>query len=187
MTYLGNARSTKGFQYLPFVFHALSDKLKNKLWRAEVQSNVMFTHDLESNVALSLLKKLPVQIYENELSINEYNELLLRSSIVILPYQLLFYHAQTSGVLCEAMSAGKPVIVPRGTWLSQQIQGKKVGVKFCPGDRVSLLEATQTAMNNIDELSESAEQQAKEWSNYHSPENFMKYLLAVTRGGLREL
>ena len=47
--------------------------------------------------------------------------------VVIVPYQRLYYYAQTSGILAEALGAGIPVVVPEGTWMAAEIEGKNVG------------------------------------------------------------
>ena len=149
LTYLGNARSTKGFQYLPYLIEKIQNELKLGEWEAEFQANVMFLRDRESVISVSLMRNLPVKLLEKELSLREYESLLKRSSLVLIPYQLLYYYSQTSGVFCEALGAGKPVVVPRGTWMANQLKGKNIGVTFIPGDRVSFTDATIKAMKNI--------------------------------------
>jgi glycosyltransferase involved in cell wall biosynthesis len=172
MTYLGNARSTKGFQYLPHVVDSVEAELENNSWKAEFQANVLFERDRESVHALQLLRQRKVTLHESEMSVQDYNALLARSTMVIIPYQLVYYYAQTSGVMCEALAAGKVVIIPRGTWMSRQLRGKGVGEAFLPGDRVSLSEAVRRAMNNIDRLLERARVVREEWTQFHSPNNF---------------
>lgn len=179
LTYLGNARSTKGYQYLPHLIEEIQDELTSGRWSAEFQSNVMFLRDKESVVSVALMRRFPVTLYERELSIIEYEDLLKRSSLILIPYQLLYYHSQTSGVFCEALGAGKPVIVPRGTWMAKQLKSKNIGVTFYPGDRISFSDATKKAMANIDELTSNAQSYRKEWVNYHNPQNFFRKLLEL--------
>ncbi len=179
LSYLGNARSTKGYQYLPALIEAIKPQLEAGEWAAEFQSNVMFFRDKESVVSLALMRRMPVKLLEHELSLDQYNDLLVRSALVLIPYQLLYYHSQTSGVLCEALGAGKPVVVPSGTWMAKQIKGKDIGVTFYPGDRVSFVDSTRSAMCRIDELSANARAQRAEWVSYHNPENFMRRMLEL--------
>ena len=179
LTYLGNARSTKGFQYLPYLIEKIQNELKLGEWEAEFQANVMFLRDRESVISVSLMRNLPVKLLEKELSLREYESLLKRSSLVLIPYQLLYYYSQTSGVFCEALGAGKPVVVPRGTWMANQLKGKNIGVTFIPGDRVSFTDATIKAMKNISELIFNAEKYRSEWISYHNPHNFFKSLMEI--------
>lgn len=179
LTYLGNARSTKGFQYLPHLVADLREELISGKWSAEFQSNVMFLRDKESVVSVALMRGLPVKLIERELSIIEYEDLLKRSSLVLIPYQLLYYHSQTSGIFCEALGAGKPVVVPRGTWMAKQLKSKNIGETFYPGDRISFTKATKIAMKKIDELTDNAKNYREEWVGYHNPNNFFKSLLEL--------
>jgi glycosyltransferase involved in cell wall biosynthesis len=178
MTYLGNARATKGFHYLPFVIEELYHHFASGEWRAEFQANVMFEHDQESHLALTRMRSLPVTLHEHELTEAAYAGLLARSSLVLIPYQQLYYFAQTSGVLSEALAAGKPVVAPRGTWMADQVKAHGVGTLFIPGDRVSLVDAVREAMLRIEEL-QAASQAARDlWLGAHNSERFLENLLS---------
>jgi glycosyltransferase involved in cell wall biosynthesis len=180
IAYLGNARSTKGFQYLPHVVSRFRPRLATGEWAAEFQANVMFRHDLQSVMAVCALRSEPVTLREEELSPAEYDSLLERASLVVVPYQSLYYHAQTSGVFAEAMGRGIPVVVPRGTWMSRQLAASGAGVLFAPGDRADLADAVGQAMERIDELTDLARAQQPSWVKTHNPKNFVA---AISRLG----
>jgi hypothetical protein len=55
------------------------------------------------------------------LDLERYAELVRSSDIGLLLYDSTRYYARCSGVLLEMLSAGVPVIVPGGCWLSEQI------------------------------------------------------------------
>lgn len=125
VTYLGDARTEKGYHYLP---HVVQD-----LWHDYVQSErVFFTiqsyfslHPGEPKtiVAFHQLQNFPsdkVRLILNPLDQEEYQNLLIGSDIVLLPYDQVNYYARTSGILAESLGCGIPVIVPAGTWLSRQ-------------------------------------------------------------------
>jgi hypothetical protein len=50
-----------------------------------------------------------------------YDELIRQSDIGLLAYDARRYFSRASGVLCEMLSAGVPVLVPAGCWLADQI------------------------------------------------------------------
>lgn len=179
ITYLGNARSSKGFQYLPFLMTQLAPELRQGKWRAELQANVMFARDHESVAALATLRTQPVTLFEYELSIDHYRELLGRASLIVIPYILLWYHAQTSGVFAEAIGAGKPVVVPRGTWMAHELGEHKAGILFNPGDRIDFARATRTALERLPDLTEGAKAFQLEWRKRHSPPAFVDALIAL--------
>jgi glycosyltransferase involved in cell wall biosynthesis len=181
LTYLGNARASKGFQYLPYVVSQIRPQLLRREWTAEFQSNVMFERDTESVYALCKLRKEPVTLWEDDLSLSAYDALLDRASLVVLPYQLLWYHSQSSGVFAEAVGKGKPVVVPSGTWMARQVQEIGAGVRFAPGDRVDLARAVREAMLDIEQLEAKAALMRAAWIVKHNPENFLNCLLADGR------
>ena len=176
LTFLGNARSSKGFQHLPNICHLLQDKLVENSWSINIQSNVMFMRDMKSVVALMSLRKLNVNLYESELSISEYRNLLESSSLILLPYELLWYHSQTSGVFAEALSLGIPVIAPKGTWMSDMLGRSDAGITFAPNDILSLADAISEAIDRIEELTESASKFSINWNKYHNIENFVQLI-----------
>lgn len=178
LTYLGNARSTKGFNLLPYLFKRLSNELeRGSIW-AEVQANVMFQRDTLSVLAATQLRRLnAVKLHESELSNQEYDALLERAGIVLLPYSLCYYHAQTSGIFGEAVARGKPVIVPRGTWMAKQLKTQGAGLTFLPGDGQSFYEAVCEAIATYPELKSKAERQAEAWSKHHCPGTFFEILV----------
>jgi hypothetical protein len=55
------------------------------------------------------------------LELERYAELVRSSDVGLLLYDSTRYYARCSGVLLEMLSAGVPVIVPGGCWLSEQI------------------------------------------------------------------
>jgi hypothetical protein len=55
------------------------------------------------------------------LNAEAYAELISRADLGIFLYDSRRYYARASGILCEMLAAGIPVIVPAGCWLSDQI------------------------------------------------------------------
>lgn len=177
IVYLGNARSSKGFQYLPYVISQIRPYLAAREWAAEIQANVMFERDKESVLAVCQLRKEPVTLWEHELTSQQYASLLGRASLVVIPYQTLWYHSQTSGVFAEAVGQGKPVVVPKGTWMARQLTKNGAGFSFFPGDRVDLANAVLAAMKQVDFLQAKAEQSKSAWVCTHNPKEFVNHLL----------
>jgi len=63
----------------------------------------------------------PVAYLEHPLSAADYQKLIHHTDIGLLLYDSQRYYARHAGVLGEYLSAGVPVIVPAGCWLSEQI------------------------------------------------------------------
>ncbi|REJ66492.1 MAG: hypothetical protein DWQ31_14500 [Planctomycetota bacterium] len=63
----------------------------------------------------------PISLAKHPLDLEAYTELIRDADIGLCLYDSGRYYVRRSGVLCEFLSAGIPVIVPAGCWLSQQI------------------------------------------------------------------
>ncbi|WP_377806285.1 hypothetical protein ABNQ38_06275 (plasmid) [Azospirillum sp. A29] len=122
--YLGDARLEKGFHLIPAAIDQLDrDYVAQGLLRFQLQSYVTQARpELKILQALEHLRSMnrsAVRTLPRPLSMPEYNELLNRSDFVLIPYTRLNYTARSSGIFTEALAAGKPVIVPAGTWMSE--------------------------------------------------------------------
>lgn len=122
---LGHSRREKGFRELPIVVRKLWQDYLSK-GRAQL---VMQTRRRDLRRALdSAVNDLgahsatpPVVYAPFPLDLERYAELVRSSDIGLLLYDSTRYYARCSGVLLEMLSAGVPVIVPGGCWLSEQI------------------------------------------------------------------
>ncbi|MET0533426.1 MAG: hypothetical protein ABW171_04300 [Steroidobacter sp.] len=122
---LGHSRREKGYRELPIVVRRLWNDYLSK-GRAQL---VMQTRRKDLRRALdSTVNDLgahsgvpPVVYAPFPLDLERYAELVRSSDIGLLLYDSTRYYARCSGVLLEMLSAGVPVIVPGGCWLSEQI------------------------------------------------------------------
>lgn len=125
ITYIGDARTEKGYQYLPRIVDDLwADYVKDGKIRFIFQSNYNVpSGEPKIVIARSQLESHPkdrVELIYKPLSLAKYQDLFLQSNIVLLPYDSANYYARSSGILAECLAAGIPVIVPAATWLSRQ-------------------------------------------------------------------
>jgi len=122
---LGHSRREKGYHELPIVVRKLWSNYLSK-GRAQL---VMQTKRRDLRRALdSTVKDLgehtatpPIVYAPFPLDLERYAELVRSSDVGLLLYDSTRYYARCSGVLLEMLSAGVPVIVPGGCWLSEQI------------------------------------------------------------------
>ena len=120
--YLGDARAEKGYHLLPGMVEALWDDLirPGKL-RLVLQSNFNVKGG-EEGIADAYDRLagcgFRVEILTDALSIEDYYDLITQADIILLPYSTSRYRLRSSGVLVEALAAGKVVVTPRGSWLA---------------------------------------------------------------------
>src|SRR6185369_9537754 len=109
----------KGFP----LFVEAARSLQNASLKLIAQCHLDDPDDGTAATARGELEKLEgerVQLVREPVDSKRYYEILSMADIVVLPYRERNYRARTSGVLVEALAAGKPVVVTKGTWLEEQ-------------------------------------------------------------------
>lgn len=128
--YLGDARIEKGYQHLPGIVRALWRDILETGQAYFVLHSYFATHKTDPALTAVAMARRELQSYPADkvrlitepLSPGKYWALLEVSDLVILPYDPQRYAARSSGVLVEALAAGKPVLVPARTWMSRQVE-----------------------------------------------------------------
>ncbi len=178
LVYLGDARSEKGYHHLPSLVETLwPEYLATQKVKFTIQSNFNINGGesivLDAKLQLEQYPSNKVRLIQEAMLADEYYQLLNSADLVILPYSSESYQ-RTSGVLTEALAAGKPVVVPANSWLAQQVDESR-GVIF--GSPETLASAVIQAINNLDELTKAANAYKLEWRVKQSPDTFVKCLL----------
>ena len=175
--YMGDARTNKGFHYLPEALEVARVQLGQKAFRCEIQANIRNHPEWQVRQAVRLLQRMPeTKLYHEPLTSKEYAALMQRIDIFVLPYTMEHYHSQTSGVFSEARALGKVTVVSRGTWMAREVQEQGGGVLAIPEDSKNIGDAIATAVINYTYLKNRAMDRAKAWGNYHNCKSFMHEL-----------
>jgi glycosyltransferase involved in cell wall biosynthesis len=179
VTYLGNARTEKGFHYLPDVVDKLrASHIETGRLRFVLQANANI--GMEEAIITSARRRLArypihqVELLLRPLTIPEFQRYLLRSDIVLLPYQAEPYRRRSSGILVQALVCGRPVIVPRHTWLADEAPSAAAIVY---DDPTHLPRAILDASDRIEELRAAACEAAPEWRRFHNADNLLRTLI----------
>jgi glycosyltransferase involved in cell wall biosynthesis len=146
MVSLGNAREEKGFLEL---LKAIA------LLRAEPQGLAGLRFTLQTNDASNAVQAaldafaidLPdaVRLLPMALTPADYSALLIEADLVLLPYWREIYEARTSGVLPEALAAGRPVICTAETWMADELALHGAGLLVPDHDAPALAQAIRAA------------------------------------------
>ena len=178
LTYVGDARVEKGYDRLPQLMSELGETLiDGRTARLVAQSNAAMS--LEDDViarARGTLKRYPaaqVELLTHVLAVDEFNTLLSDADIVILPYDAQNYRNRSSGILVQAIAAGKPVVIPSGTWLSDTAPAG-ASVQFDTPEQLG--QAVASAIRSFDALSEEAARNAPAWRAFHNGSNLVGIL-----------
>jgi hypothetical protein len=121
ISYLGDARTEKGFLQLPRVAEAIAASPHADKVRLFVQCNFNIPGG-EPSVpdALQTLRasyRGLVTLQDAPLAREEYAAQISRSDIMLLLYDRNLYRHRSSGIVIEALSAGAAPVVPSGSWL----------------------------------------------------------------------
>ncbi len=125
ISYLGAARKVKGFvNVVEFVLWCKNNNQSD--YHFILQCNGAYEDDVKKAIKTLTREILDrVTIIDHNLTEYEYSKTLHESSIILLLYEPSYYKNSISGILLEAFSFGKPVIVRGGSWLADQV--KKYG------------------------------------------------------------
>ncbi|MEY8335230.1 hypothetical protein AALB53_19305 [Lachnospiraceae bacterium 47-T17] len=125
LTYLGDARREKGYQFLNSIVDELWEEyIVPKKIDFNIQSNYTFC-DIKSNYdvvyamdQLSLYDSSAVKMCNRSMGGKEYADFVAQGNIGLLFYDRENYYARSSGALIECICTGMPVIVPSASWLA---------------------------------------------------------------------
>jgi len=183
IVYLGDARHEKGFHLLPDLVDALADKLfPEPRARFVLQGNISVAGDSPGlSAARQRLAAYPpahVELITEQLGVAAFHDLVRAADIVLLPYDRQAYARRSSGILIQALAAGRVVVVPSGTWLAAQVD-QATAVQF--GNERSLADAVAVAVDDWPRLSKGARDRADLFRASHDPSRYVAQLLTVRK------
>lgn len=176
--HLGTARAEKGFVRILEAARALAAEPGAPACRFVLQASAP---DRASAAALACLRRRPqahVELVEEALPQAAYARLLHGLDILLLPYDRHRYAERSSGVLLEAVSAGKPAIVPEGTWMSDTLRRFGAGLTLEGGSTAELVAAVRAMVADLDGFARQAREGAALCRRHHSPEALLGRLLS---------
>lgn len=177
ITYLGEARDNKGFNILPSIFKYLQHKGYMKYIRIQIQNFTFQPHDLSFRTSMTRLSSYDIKFYDHQLTSKEYVNILYDSDLILLPYQLENYHSQSSGILAEAIGAGKRVLSTTGTWAGRQATDFRVGLCAPQDDWLSYGKETVRLIEIIMDNSSDTKIPVAKWIQIHNNKSFVKQIL----------
>jgi glycosyltransferase involved in cell wall biosynthesis len=119
-----------------------------------------------------------VEIISRTIGPAEYEALLARSHVLLLPYRASFYYARVSRIAIEAVCQGIPLIYPASTWLEEVCRDFGAGVSFQDEDVPSLKAAIRTTVENYGEIALKAGVRSETALNFFSVPTFHARMLA---------
>jgi glycosyltransferase involved in cell wall biosynthesis len=180
--YLGDARNEKGYQHLAGAAHHLwASYLKPNRLRLIVQSNFNIPEGEpgipESYMKLSRFPSYAVQLITEPLPSTEYYKILSSADIVLIPYSPEAYRFRSSGILVEALAAGKVIVTSSNSWMATQVTPESAVLFSDPG---ALGAAIEEAVESLHERTKAARARQLDWQAFATGANFIQHLLDDT-------
>jgi len=173
--YLGNPRREKGFVEIATAVEQLS----GGGMRFVLQ---VVSPDAPCASSVERLKKaaLPnVELIEGLLTRDDYLARLEAADVMFVPYHLDKHGDRTSGIFCEALVAGKPVITTENSWMSLETAASGAGW-LVPERNASALAAVITkAARDYPSVAEKSLRLAPRYEQEFSGRNFVKNLVQI--------
>ena len=174
---LGNAREDKGFPEVLAAVDSLCDSAIKA--RFALQSS---DPDRRSAAALADFRSVSsehVRLWDHPLSDDAYLRLLREADVLLLPYRSETYRERTSGVFCEALSAGKPVIVSQGSLMGLQVSRERTGWLVRDRSPASLAGVIRKALPEVESVAMRCAELMQRYSKMFHPDTVVSKLVLL--------
>jgi glycosyltransferase involved in cell wall biosynthesis len=184
--YFGDARHMKGSHLLPGLCELVS--VTNSSYRLCLQT---FDTGAEPEVRgqLAGVRKVAVtspdaiRLILGAQEISRYHRLLHGCDIVLLPHRRQTYRRQTSAIFCEAVSAGKPVVVPDESSMSSALRRYGADpVVFREWTVEGVHAALLRAVADLTRKTQEAKQVAQAWNVDNGAKAMVDFLVRQFQG-----
>jgi glycosyltransferase involved in cell wall biosynthesis len=180
--YLGDARVEKNYADLPNAVAELwKEYVASGRARFVLQSNFNIPGGelgiLQASQKLSQYPADKVDLITTALNGADYYDRVADADIIVIPYDPERYRGRSSGILIEAMAAGKPVVTTRGSWMATQVTPHHAVLYT---GREQLGRALAQAIDEFDRLKTGADSIAPRMLDWSSGDNFVRNLVAAT-------
>jgi glycosyltransferase involved in cell wall biosynthesis len=181
LTYVGNARREKGFDFFAGAIPSLLDAG----FRVTVQSYLRGDEEpgvVDAARSLSDLQSDGLKVVHGPVSDDEYAALLHDALAIVLPYRPEDYgQGRTSGILPEAWAYGVPVVVSDGWWGADEVRTHGAGTVFQFGDLASLMHAAKQLEDDAPGFSSQARVAHRAMSTTAGADAFCAWVLGMER------
>jgi len=109
-----------------------------------------------------------VELLNRDLNAEEYDTLLSRTDLILLPYRRNSYHHRVSRVAIEAAGRGIPMIYTKGTWSEEVADLAGCGVEIADESAEEVAKSISKASDEVSDLAIRAGGGAGRVRDYHS-------------------
>jgi glycosyltransferase involved in cell wall biosynthesis len=183
-TCAGNPRREKGFVELTSaILRILHEEPRDA--RFVVQINDPDSASLKSVSILKASRLSGLELVESRLSEQQYLKMLDAADVFVLPYHLDKYRDRTSGIFCEALVAGKPVVTIENSWMSAELSRAGLGWLLPERNVDALVETIRRAVREYEVEARKSLRLAPQYRVTFSGENFLQGLFRLANESIK--
>jgi len=177
--FLGAPREEKGFDLLVQALEKLEPLLTDGQLSVSVQASPEEAKTYGMEAAFGKLEALAdrapgVQLLGASLSEEAYARALYLSHFVLIPYRLASYSMRSSGIMQEAIEAGKPVVTFDGCLATNILRREGAGIVVEEESPEALARGIRLALDDFGALSEKAAACSQHWREQHSVAAYLR-------------
>jgi glycosyltransferase involved in cell wall biosynthesis len=176
---LGNARQEKGYAEILAAIDMLHADGELPAARFTLQSSYPDGASVTALARFRSAKAAGVSLILEPLDDEGYRRLLKEADVLLVPYHANKYRDRTSGVICEAMTAGKPVITTEGSFLALDVTKQATGWLVRDRDPASVAEMIRRAAREIDDVAARCAELMPRYKPMFHPDTFVSQLVAL--------
>lgn len=176
VVYPSNAQELKGFDLLPEAIR-LAEARAPGCFAFVIRTHIPLQR--EQSALGAAVNALPdcVEMIAGVLDDSNYQNMLLHSDIMLLPYRAEAFYHRTSGQLMDALILGMPIVATRETWAGQIVEQYNCGATFPDGNTEAMAEAIVETGKNFSKYREGVNRAQEEWLIAQTPAAFFGRLI----------
>jgi glycosyltransferase involved in cell wall biosynthesis len=176
---LGNAREEKGFAEILSAIDLLNSDGGLPNARFTLQGSDPDARSVAALAGFRSARADCVSLISHPLDDDSYLRLLKDADVLLLPYHVERYEDRTSGVFCEAMTAGKPSIVSQGSFLGLEVSRQGIGWLARNRDPSSLAETMRRAVSELGGVASRCAELRPRYKPMFHPDTFISRILTL--------
>lgn len=147
----GHPQTMKGFPQIVDLAERVTDTLHQARWSLTARFAPQPGGVPSANAALATrFRDAGGVLVTDDLSDGQYAAMVRNAEVILLPYRRSIFRTRTSGVVLDAIAAGKPVVAVRETWAGDLIDRFGIGRVYDDGDVDSLEAAVAEVVDHLD-------------------------------------
>lgn len=176
-----HAQMAKGFPEIAGLAERLSDMLHLGRWSLTARFAPQPSGNTSAHAALaSRFRDAGGVLLTDNFTDAQYATMVGSADVVLLPYRRSTFRTRTSGVLLDAIAAGKPVVAVRDTWAGDVIERFGIGTTYDDGDVDSFQAAVIVIVEQLELYTTRVQDQRDQLVASYRPARLVEFLALLS-------